>query len=312
MLKNECRVISVSATKGGVGKTTTVVNLAKSLIDLDSDNKVLIIDMDAQANASQMVLYESDAYYDNCLSNLLTDSVGNIILNINDILSAIQIPCYSKQVKEGSQWVVIDEPFGFDILPTMIGMQLLELAFTRKSKNILINNYEAELMLSNIVDLIKKHLDYNYILIDTPPSMGIFTINALMASDYVIIPSSKGLFSIKGIEYTESLIKTLVDYRDKDIKILGILLSSFRESGQADIYTKKTIYANYPEIPLFHTKIPYTAEVDNKLIEGMLVCQKHAGLKRRYKELALEVIYNIEHYDEIQAALASRTIEEEE
>jgi chromosome partitioning protein len=151
-----CKVISIANQKGGVGKTTTAISLGISLSKLNK--KVLLIDLDGQANLTMSLGFEPDELY-----NTITNLIEN---RINDYNYSI----------EKSKYLIKAE--GVYLLPADICLSSIEVK--------MLNTINRENILKNIVKEFKPMFDY--IIIDCLPSLGNLTINALVASDSVIIP----------------------------------------------------------------------------------------------------------------------------
>ena len=184
------KVIAVANQKGGVGKTTTVVNLASSLAILEY--KTLIIDADPQANASTG----------------LGINTGDIFTSIYECILDMADP---KDV------IINTETPNLDILPAHINLVGAEIE--------LINIKDREYKLKNVISKIKDN--YDFILIDCSPSLGLITVNALTASDSVIIPVQAEFFALEGLGKLLNTIKIIQSRLNTDLAIEGILVTMF-------------------------------------------------------------------------------------
>ena len=165
---SNCKVIALTNQKGGVGKTTTAVNLGVSLAQ--QGKKVLLIDADAQANLTMSLGLNRPDDLQVTLSTIMQDIIDD----------------KSVDVVQG----ILHHGEGVDLLPSNIELSGFEVR--------LINAMSRERVLKTYVNEVKK--DYDYVLIDCMPSLGMITINALAAADSVVIPTQPHYLSAKGLE----------------------------------------------------------------------------------------------------------------
>jgi chromosome partitioning protein len=184
------KIIAIANQKGGVGKTTTSVNLAASLGVLEK--KVLLIDADPQANAS---------------SGLGID-VDNVELGTYQVLE------HTISAKEA---IISTTSPNVDIIPAHIDLVAIEIE--------LVDKENREYMLKKSVAEIKD--DYDYILIDCAPSLGLITLNSLVAADSVIIPIQCEYFALEGLGKLLNTIKSIQNIHNADLDIEGLLLTMF-------------------------------------------------------------------------------------
>lgn len=184
------KIIAIANQKGGVGKTTTAVNLAASLGVLEK--KVLLIDADPQANASSGLGIDIDAV------EVGTYQVLEHTIKAKDTILKTTSP-------------------NVDIIPAHIDLVAIEIE--------LVDKEQREYMLKKaLVDLKDA---YNYILIDCAPSLGLITLNSLVAADSVIIPIQCEYFALEGLGKLLNTIKSVQNIHNSDLDIEGLLLTMF-------------------------------------------------------------------------------------
>lgn len=188
------KVIAIINQKGGVGKTTTAA--ATSAILIEKGYKVLVIDMDAQCNLTN--------YY-----GLNEDEIENMNTTFDCLTNT----------KFNLQTAIVSTEQG-DIVPSSIKMANVE--------SIIMPDLDRHLRLKQGLEFLEN--EYDYIILDTPPALGIITINALTATDYVVIPALADRFSMQGITQVINTITLVRDTVNGKLKIAGVLMTSFQKS----------------------------------------------------------------------------------
>ena len=255
-----CKVIAVANQKGGVGKTTTSVNLGIGLTA--EGNRVLLVDCDPQGSLTVSLGYKEPDQLENTLASLISE-----VIEDEDL-----------QIKE----TIIHHEEGVDLIPANIELSALEIN--------MVNVMSRELMMKCLIDQIRE--DYDYIIIDCMPSLGMLTINALVCADTVLIPVQAAYLPVKGLQ---QLIKTISRVRKRlnpDLRIEGILLTMVdnRTNYAKDI--SKLVYDSYSDqVGVFKTIIPLSVRAAEISAEGSSIYQYDPKGKaaNAYKSLTKEV-----------------------
>ncbi len=232
-----CRVIAIANQKGGVGKTTTCVNLGIGLAR--AGKRVLLIEADAQGSmAVSLGIREPDS---------LNMTIVNIMEKIiND-----------EEIKPGEG--IIHHAEGIDFIPANIELAGLETS--------LVNVMSREMVLRLFISEVKA--DYDYILIDCMPSLGMITINALVAADSVLIPVEAAYLPVKGLQQLIKTIGRVHRKLNRELSIMGILLTKVdrRTNFARDISEQiREVYGN--QIHIFQNCIPLSVKAAETTAEG--------------------------------------------
>ena len=290
--------ISIFNQKGGVGKTTSVVNIAVALAKLEK--KVLVIDMDPQANTTTGLgldkYTDEDSIYD--LFYELDDNIENEEDKSIEIENEDEenIDRTSKSLnKEADEEKANEEKeidFSKYIKETESGVFLI------KSESSL-SGLEVELVsldpvkrtqvLKNIVDKIDD--SYDYIIIDCPPSLGLLSINALVASDSIIIPIQTEYYALEGVSELMNTYKLVKDSLNKNLEIEGVLLTMFDKRENLSYEVVEEV-KSYFKGKVFRTMIPRNVRLAEAPSYGKSVIEYEERSKGAvsYKMLAQEII----------------------
>ncbi len=248
------KIISICNQKGGTGKTTTTVNLSHALTDLGK--KVLIVDNDPQGNA--------------------TSGVG---VNKNEILLSV----YDLLInKAKAQEALISNVYpNLDLIPCNINLTGAEIE--------LVGALSRETRLKKALDPIKNN--YDYIFIDSPPSLGLLTLNALVASDSIIIPIQCEFYALEGVSQLLNTLNLITEGLNSNLAIAGVLLTmaDFRTNLTTEVINE---IKNYFKDKVFKTIIPRNIKLSEAPSFGKPIAiydGSSIGAKR-YKELAEEIL----------------------
>lgn len=257
---SHCNVIALTNQKGGVGKTTTAVSLGVGLAK--QGNKVLLIDADAQANLTMALGYNRPDDISITLSTVMQDIMDDKPVDV--------------------QKSIIHHSEGVDLLPSNIELSGLEVR--------LINAISRESIVKTYVNQVRKN--YDYVLIDCMPSLGMLTINALAAADSVVIPTQPHYLSVKGLELLLRSVSKVKRQINPKLRIDGILMTMVmpRTNISKEITTLvKSAYGQ--KIKVFDSEIPYSIRAVEATAEGKSIFAYDKGGKvaAAYEQLTKEV-----------------------
>ena len=288
-------IISIFNQKGGVGKTTSVVNLAVALKRLDK--KVLVIDMDPQANTTTGL--GVDKYVGKSVYDLFYEVDNNFTNqeNPDELGDKIEVKENTEEKKEDAieekkDEVDLGEKIKGYITETESGVDLI------KSESSL-SGLEVELVSLDPIErceVLKKIVEkitsvYDFIFIDCPPSLGLLSINALVASDSIIIPIQTEYYALEGVSELMKTYDLVKESLNTNLEIEGVLLTMFDKEASLSYEVVEEVKA-YFKGKVFKTMIPRNVRLAEAPSYGKSVIEYEENSKgaRAYKMLAQEII----------------------
>ena len=247
------RIIAIANQKGGVGKTTTSINLSSCLADLGK--KVLLVDIDPQGNATSGV---------GIIKQNLENTVYELFLDECTISE-----CLTKSVVDN-----------LNVLPSNVNLSGAEID--------LIGVENREYILKNVLDQIKDL--YDYIIIDCPPSLNILTVNAMTAADSVIVPIQCEYYALEGLSQLIHTINLIQDRLNNDLEIDGIVFTMYDSRTNLSSDVVENVKSNV-HINIYDTVIPRNVRLAEAPSFGLPIHMydgKSAGAVA-YKNLAKEI-----------------------
>lgn len=249
------KIIAVANQKGGVGKTTTSINLSAALAELGK--KVLLMDCDPQGNATSGLGIAKDELEMSIYDALVNDA------DINDI--------------------IISTEFGLDIVPAVMDLAGAEVE--------LVNVEDKQYRLKKAVAAIKDK--YDYILMDCPPSLGHVTLNALTAADSVLLPLQCEFYALEGLSQLLSTVQLVQDQLNDSLRIEGLVLTMYDSRTNLAEQVVEEVKTHFPDM-VYATKIPRNVRLSEAPSFGKPIFAYAASSKgaQAYMSLAEEVVEN--------------------
>ncbi|WP_313563579.1 ParA family protein [Ruminiclostridium cellobioparum] len=253
------KVLAIANQKGGVGKTTTARNLAFGLSK--RGKRVLVVDLDPQGNlTTSFGIISSSELDQEELSNM--NDLEKLKLMEMSVADAMLEKISHDRLLDTEQYLIsIDD---VDIIPADVALSGVELT--------LVNTMSREYVLKEIIDPLKDQ--YDYILVDCSPSLGMLTVNGLVAADCVIIPVQAQFLSLKGLELLLQTIARIKRNLNKSLVIDGIVLTMYSRLTNLSKSVKETLEKNYGEhIRIYETVIPVSVKAAEAPSEGKSVLE---------------------------------------
>ncbi len=257
---SNCKVIALTNQKGGVGKTTTAVNLGVCLSK--QGKKVLLVDADAQANLTMSLGYPRPDDLPISLATIMQDIIDDKPFDV--------------------QKGILHHSEGVDLLPSNIELSGLEVR--------LINAISRERVLTTCINEVKKN--YDYVLIDCMPSLGMLTINALAATDSVVIPTQPHYLSAKGLELLLRSVSKVRRQINPHLRIDGILMTMVMPRTNISKEVTALVRRAYGQnIKVFDAQIPHSIRAVEATAEGKSIFAYDKGGKvaAAYEQFGKEV-----------------------
>ena len=249
------KIIAVANQKGGVGKTTTSVNLSAAFAEMGK--KVLLIDCDPQGNATSGLGIEKDG---------LELSIYDALINDTPM-----------------EEIILQTQFGLDMVPSVMDLAGAEVE--------LVNLDDKQYRLKKAVELIKDK--YDYILIDCPPSLGHVTLNALTAADSVLLPLQCEFYALEGLSQLLSTVQLVQEQLNGDLRIEGLVLTMYDSRTNLAEQVVEEVKTHFPDM-VYATKIPRNVRLSETPSFGKPIFAYASSSKgaQAYMSLAEEVIEN--------------------
>jgi len=249
------RIIAVANQKGGVGKTTTTINLATALAAVQK--QALIVDLDPQGNASTGLGLDSQARAEN-IYHVLTGEA-----QVGDVIRKTEIP-------------------GLDVIASGMDLSGAEIELIDIERR----EYRLRDALRGAV------LDYDYVLIDCPPALGLLTVNGLVAADAVLVPLQCEFFALEGISHLTRTIERIRASFNPRLSIQGIVLTMYDRRNNLSVMVENDVRAHFGEV-VYDTVIPRNVRVSEAPSHGrpVLIYDINCAGSQAYLHLASEVIH---------------------
>lgn len=256
------KFIAIANQKGGVGKTTSTMNLGVAL--KKKGKRVLLVDFDSQANLSEYLRFGENGEDEE-------------ISSISDLMLAV----INNQPITVENSIIHDTPNDIDYIPSDLNLATIE--------NYLSNTLSRETVLKRVFLDSSVSTNYDYVLIDCPPTLAILLINALTLCDKVLIPVQTHKFALDGLAKLNDVVTQIKSILNPHLDIVGIV-PTLTDNTKVSKNTLDTLNNTYAEL-MFNTVIPRCVEAPNSAQSGISVClQRGSKLGEAYLQLADELI----------------------
>jgi len=242
--------IAILNQKGGVGKTTTAINLASYLHDLG--RSILVVDMDPQGNSTSGLGIDK---------NSLDITTYDVLIGVNNFQDATK-----------------ETPSGLVVLPTNSSLAAAEIE--------LVGEAEREIKLKKAL----ANSDYDYVIIDCPPALSLLTVNALAASDWVLIPVQAEYYALEGLSQLLDVVQRVRKGVNPDLEVLGLLMTMYDNRNSLSGQVVEEVEKHFGH-KMLHTVIPRNVRLAEAPSFGRTISEHDKWSKgaKAYKQLAKEV-----------------------
>ena len=250
-------IVAVANQKGGVGKTTTAINLATALVAIKKT--VLILDLDAQGNASTGL----GISLDDRVSSTYDIIIGNA--DLSDVIKRTSVE-------------------GLYIAPATTDLSSADV-------DLVANDKRTMVLKNSIIELVKKETKFDYIIIDCPPALSLLTINAFVACDSVLVPLQAEFFALEGLSQLMLTVREVRSTLNKNIKIQGIVLTMYDKRNNLSVQIEDDVRENLGKL-VYETVIPRNvrlSEAPSFSLPALIYDHKCSG-SVAYQKLAIEFL----------------------
>ena len=253
------KIIAIANQKGGVGKTTTTINLAAALAE--AGKRILVVDLDPQGNASTGLGIEVEDREFTTYDLLLDDSLPQDVIQRT-------------------------ETDGLLIVPATVDLSSADIElFSNEKRSFLLHDALRQTQMDQF--------EFDYILIDCPPSLNLLTVNAMIAAHSVLVPLQSEFFALEGLSQLMLTIREVRQSGNKDLRIEGVLLTMYDRRNNLSQQVENDARANLGEL-VFQTVIPRNVRVSEAPSFAMPVLSYDPTSKgaQAYRDLAAELTRN--------------------
>jgi len=250
-------IVAVANQKGGVGKTTTAINLATALVAINKT--VLILDLDAQGNASTGL----GISLDDRVSSTYDIIIGNA--DLSDVIKRTSVE-------------------GLYIAPATTDLSSADV-------DLVANDKRTMVLKNSIIELVKQETKFDYIIIDCPPALSLLTINAFVACESVLVPLQAEFFALEGLSQLMLTVREVRSTLNKNIKIQGIVLTMYDKRNNLSVQIEDDVRENLGKL-VYETVIPRNvrlSEAPSFSLPALIYDHKCSG-SVAYQKLAIEFL----------------------